>query len=138
MTGQTVIVMAGAFLLVLSTIRLVRRRLLSIKYGIGWLLVGFIGIIGAPVLTLIVEQIDLFGFTPTGFSLGIFIAFLGLVCLQLSVSLSGLHRAMQDLVEHAAHIEARVRRIENGNSPEHTPRAVARIDAVVLPPEAEA
>ena len=49
---------------------------------------------------------------PTGFSLGIFIGFLGLVCLQLSISLSGLHRAVQDLAEHAALVEARVRALE--------------------------
>lgn len=116
MNGQTLIVMLGALLLMLSTIRLVRLRLLSIRYGIGWLLVGTIGVLGAPVLTLIVNRLDLFGFTPTGFSLGIFIAFLGLVCLQLSVSLSGMHRALQDLAEHAAHVEARVRSLERGTS----------------------
>jgi hypothetical protein len=112
MTGQTLIVMLGALLLMLSTIRLVRHRLLSIRYGIGWLIVAFIGFAGSPVLTLITQRLDLFGFTPTGISLGTFIVFLGLVCLQLSVSLSGLHRAVQDLAEHAAHTEARLRALE--------------------------
>lgn len=113
MTGQTLIVMLGALLLMLSTLRLVRVRLLSIRYGIGWLLVGVIGFVGSPVLTIITTRLDVFGFTPTGFSLGVFILFLGLVCLQLSVSLSGLHRAVQDLAEHSAHAEVRLRLLED-------------------------
>ncbi len=52
------------------------------------------------------------GFTQTGFSLGLFVAFLGLVCLQLSISLSGLHSEMQDLAEHAALVEERLRTLE--------------------------
>lgn len=112
MTGQTFIIMGGALLLMVSTLRLVRLRLLSIRYGIGWLVVAFAGLAGSPVLTLITRRLDLFGFTPTGFSLGVFIVFLGLVCLQLSISLSGLHRAIQDLAEHAAHVESRVGDLE--------------------------
>ncbi len=113
MNSQTYIIMGGALLLILSTLRLVRLQMLSIRYGIGWLFVGVAGVLGSPVLSLITRRLDLFGFTPTGFSLGIFIAFLGLVCLQLSISLSGLHRAVQDLAEHGAHVEARVRRLED-------------------------
>lgn len=129
MTGQTLIVMLGALLLMLSTLRLVRMRLLSIRYGIGWLMVGVIGVFGAPVLTLIVNRLDLFGFTPTGFSLGVFIGFLGLVCLQLSVSLSGMHRALQDLAEHAAHVEARVRRLEAASTAPGEPAARNEVTA---------
>lgn len=126
MTGQTLIVMLGALLLMLSTLRLVRLRLLSIRYGIGWLLVAVIGFVGAPVLTLIVTRLELFGFTPTGFSLGVFIGFLGLVCLQLSVSLSGMHRAVQDLAEHSAHVEARLRRLETEANGPVTPSGHAQ------------
>jgi len=129
MTGQTLIVMGGALLLMLSTIRLVRLRLLSIRYGIGWLLVGVLGLVGSPVLTLIVTRIDLFGFTPTGFSLGVFIAFLGLVALQLSVSLSGLHRAVQDLAEHSAHVEARLRQLERRTAAQRTAPPADRVPA---------
>lgn len=113
MTGQTAIIMIGALLLMLSTLRLVRLRLLSIRYGLGWLMIAAIGFVGSPILTLITTRLDILGFTPTGFSLGVFIGFLGLVCLQLSISLSGLHRAIQDLAEHAAHTESRLRELES-------------------------
>ncbi|MDQ8047083.1 MAG: DUF2304 domain-containing protein, partial [Solirubrobacteraceae bacterium] len=117
MIGQTLIIMAGALLLMGSTVLLVRRRLLSIRYGIGWLTVGTLGLIGTPLLTYVSNRLDIFGFTPTGFSLGVFILFLGLVCLQLSISLSGLHRAIQDITEHAAHLDARLRRLEGDTAP---------------------
>jgi Na+/melibiose symporter-like transporter len=124
---QVPIVMAGAAALMLSTVFLVRRRLLSIRYGMGWLAVSLIGFVGAPLLSLLSSHVSSFGFTATGFSLGIFVVFLGLVCLQLSISLSGLHTAVQDLAEHAAHVEARVRALEGERAktaPE--PDAIAR------------
>lgn len=104
--------MAGAAGLMLSTVLLVRRRLMSIRYGLGWLAVSVAGVLGAPLLSLAADQVESLGFTATGFSLGIFIAFLGLVCLQLSISLSGLHGAVQDLTEHAALVEQRLRELE--------------------------
>jgi Na+/melibiose symporter-like transporter len=109
---QVPIVMAGAAALLLSTVVLVRRRLLSIRYGMGWLAVSLVGLVGAPLLSLLASHVASIGFTATGFSLGIFVVFLGLVCLQLSITLSGLHGAVQDLAEHAALVEARVRALE--------------------------
>lgn len=104
--------MAGALALMVSTITLVRRRLLSIRYGLGWLTVSVVGVLGAPVLSVASRHVEKLGFTATGFSLGLFIAFLGLVCLQLSITLSGLHGVVQDLAEHAALMEQRIRDLE--------------------------
>ena len=112
MSVQVPIVMLGAAALMLSTVVLVRRRMLSVRYGMGWLAVSLIGFVGAPVLGLVASRVASFGFTATGFSLGVFVSFLGLVCLQLSISLSGLHSAVQDLAEHAALVEERVRSLE--------------------------
>src|SRR5947209_6356743 len=113
MSTQAVIVMAGAVALMVSTVFLVRRGLLSLRYGLGWLTVSALGFIGTPLLTVAASQVRHLGFTPTGFSLGVLIAFLGLICLQLSISLSGLHRAIQDISEHAALVEQRLRELES-------------------------
>lgn len=112
MSAQLAILMAGAGSLTVSTVMLVRRRLLSIRYGMGWLAVSLLGLAGAPLLSLLASRVERLGFTATGFSLGVFVAFLGLVCLQLSISLSGLHGSVQDLAEHAALVEQRVRALE--------------------------
>ena len=122
MTTQAAIVMAGAVSLMISTVLLVRRRLLSIRYGLGWLTVSVVGFVGTPLLGLASTQVRHLGFTPTGFSLGVLIAFLGLICLQLSISLSGLHRSIQDLSEHAALVEQRLRELESGGDGEESVR----------------
>jgi Na+/melibiose symporter-like transporter len=114
MSVQAALAMAGAVGLMISTVFLVRRRLLSLRYGLGWLGVSVLGFVGTPLLTLAGGPVKHLGFTRTGFSLGVLIAFLGLICLQLSISLSGLHRAIQDLSEHAALVEQRLREIERG------------------------
>ena len=113
MSIQAVIIMAGAFALMASTVALVRRGLLSIRYGLGWLAVSFVGVVGAPLLSIASRHVESLGFTATGFSLGLFIAFLGLVCLQLSITLSGLHSVVQDLTEHAALMDQRIRELED-------------------------
>ncbi len=112
MSFEAALAMGGAVTLMISTVVLVRRRLLSLRYGLGWLSVSIVGFVGTPLLSLASGQVRHLGFTPTGFSLGVLIAFLGLICLQLSISLSGLHRAVQDLSEHAALVEQRLRALE--------------------------
>jgi uncharacterized membrane protein YeaQ/YmgE (transglycosylase-associated protein family) len=128
MSVQLALSMAGAATLTVSTVVLVRRRLLSIRYGMGWLAVSLLGLVGTPVLSVLAMRVDSIGFTPTGFSLGVFGAFLGLVCLQLSISLSGLHSAVQDLAEHAALVEQRVRVLEAQGERQEAldPDAIAR------------
>jgi len=115
--------MAGAVALMISTIVLVRRGLLSLRYGLGWLSVALLGFLGTPLLALASRQVKHLGFTQTGFSLGVLIVFLGLICLQLSISLSGLHRAIQDLSEHSALVEQRVRELEQRGSAPDAPGA---------------
>jgi len=118
MTTQLILSVAGGLILLASTVRLVRRQLLSIRYGLGWLAVALLGIVGAPLLVLFSGKVTALGFTPTGFSAGVLGAFLGLVCLQLSISLSGVQRALQDLSENAGLLEQRLRALERGEDRE--------------------
>jgi hypothetical protein len=118
MSIQGILIVAGGLALLISTVALVRRQLLSIRFGLGWLTVSLLAIAGAPLLELLSRQVDSIGFTPTGFSLGVLAGFLGLVCLQLSVSLSGVQRTLQDLAEHAALVEHRLRELEDAGTDE--------------------
>jgi Uncharacterized conserved protein (DUF2304) len=112
MSIQVVLVMIGSGLLLLSSVVLVRKRLLSVRYGLGWITVSLLGIALSPLLDVIGPGVTHIGFTRTGFSLGVLVGFLSLICLQLSISLSGLHHAIQDLAEHAAQAEFRLRELE--------------------------
>jgi Na+/melibiose symporter-like transporter len=115
------LICAGGLALLWSTLALVRRRLLSIRYGLGWIAVALLAVVGGPLLPVISNRVDALGFTPTGFSLGVLAAFLGLICLQLSISLSGVQRVLRDLTEHAALVEHRVRELERRDAREQEP-----------------
>lgn len=112
MSIQVLLIVAGGVGLLTSTVFLVRLRLLSIRYGLGWLSLALLAIAGAPVLGMLADHVDSLGLTPTGFSLGVLATFLGLISFQLSISLSGVQHVVQDLAEHAAHVEHRVRELE--------------------------
>jgi hypothetical protein len=123
LSTQEVLVELGAAVLLASSIVLMRRRLLSIRYGLGWIAVSLAGLAVAPILVLLASKARVLGFTETGFSLGIFIGFIILLCLQLSISLSGLHHAVRNLGEHAALLEERVQRLESSDGEDLAPRA---------------
>jgi uncharacterized protein (TIGR03382 family) len=107
--GLTIAV--GVALLVLA-VALVRRRLLAVRYGLGWISVGVAIIVVAPFLAFVPSIARWLGFTPTGLLLGLSVVFLGLVCMQLSISISGLAAAIQNLSERSALVEQRVTRLE--------------------------
>lgn len=121
MSNQAWLIMAGGALLLLSTFVLVRAGLLSIRYGLGWSLLGLFGILGAPLLELLSRRVGELGFTSTGFSLGVLIVFLGLICLQLSTTVSGLQHAVQDLGEYSALLEQRLKQLEDERDEERDP-----------------
>lgn len=116
MTAQAYIIEAAALVLLCCSVVLVRRQMLSIRYGLGWIAVAIAGIAIGPVLSVLSHAAHHIGFTPTGFSLGIIIFFLLMVSLQLSISLSGLHRQIQDLSEHGALLEQRIADLESNSN----------------------
>lgn len=127
MSLQAVIIIVAGACLLLSSVLLVRRQLLSVRYGLGWMGVAVLAIVGAPVLDRGWRHVEELGLTPTGFSLGVLVAFLGLICLQLSISLSGVQRHLQDIAEHAALVEERVKRLEAASDrPRHSERELLR------------
>jgi Na+/melibiose symporter-like transporter len=129
---QAILIAAGGLFLLGSTVTLVRSRLLSIRYGLGWSVLALLAIIGAPVLEVLAASVRGLGFTPTGFSLGIFVACLAAICVQLSISVSGAQRIAQDLAEYSALLEERVVALEArlpASSPDAGSHAPASPDA---------
>ena len=83
MSLQVALIMLGSVLLLLSSVVLVRYRLLSVRYGLGWIVVSVMGFCLSPLLDVVGPAVRTLGFTRTGFSLGILVGFLALICLQL-------------------------------------------------------
>ena len=99
----TIAVLMGSFIMVIA-----RRQLISFRYTIGWLgfcIVTFLGALLVPVVEPIAKFLRVQPFTVVGGS-----AFLILlaICIQLSISISGLQRQLHDVNEVVALLRDKV------------------------------
>lgn len=99
----TIAVLIGTFVLAIA-----RRHLISFRYTIGWLgLCGvtFLGALLVPIVEPVARFLKVDPFTVVGGS-----AFLVLlaICIQLSISISGLQRQSRDLNEVVALLRDKV------------------------------
>ena len=93
----------GSFILAIA-----RRQLISFRYTIGWLglcAVTFLGALLVPVVEPVAEFLKVDPFTVVGGS-----AFLILlaICVQLSISISGLQRQLYEVNEVVALLRDKV------------------------------
>ena len=110
---QAILIGSGGLLLCLVVVVLARRRLISLRYALGWTAISFIGLLGA-LLTWLVEPIaTLFGMSPTGVLLAGATGVLLAIALQLSVSVSGLQAQLRDVAEAHALLAGRVRELDD-------------------------
>ncbi len=93
----------GSFILVIA-----RRQLISFRYTIGWLglcAITFLGALLVPVVEPIAEFLKVDPFTVVG---GSALLILLAICVQLSISISGLQRQLHDVNEVVALLRDRV------------------------------
>jgi hypothetical protein len=109
---QALLVALGGLGLLVVAFLLARRRLLSLRYALGWMAVSMLLLGAALILVLIGGISHSLPITPTGLLAGVGLAFLLAVCLQLSISLSGHQEAIRQLSEANALLEERLHRIE--------------------------
>jgi hypothetical protein len=88
-------------------IMLVRRQLLSLRYGIGWLLIAASALVAALLSPAVTPVSNWLGLTPTGFLLAASFAVLIAIAVQLSVSVSGLRAQVRELAEAHALLDPR-------------------------------
>jgi hypothetical protein len=112
---QSLFVASGAVALFLFVFSLSRRGLLSLRYALGWMAVSAAALLGAIATALIGGIGRALPFTPTGLIAAVGLAFLTLIALQLSISLSGHQDAIRELAEAVALLEERLSRVEQTN-----------------------
>lgn len=101
-TQQAIALLFGGVLLIVIIGFLSRRGLLTIRFTLGWLLLGFIVIIASVFTSALPSVGRLFGMSPTGFLLSLASIILLAISVQLSISISVLQIKMVKLVqEHA-------------------------------------
>ena len=95
--GAVIFVCGAAMLFV--TAKLARQRKLSFQYASGWVGVS-LAVIASSLLTPLVNPIaKWFSMTGTAVFLVVAVAFVVAMCMQLSISVSGLHERVRDLAE---------------------------------------
>jgi Uncharacterized conserved protein (DUF2304) len=136
---QSLLVALGGLGLLVGVFLLTRRGLLSLRYALGWMGVSVL-LLGAAVLLVLIGGIShSLPITPTGLLAGVGLAFLLVVCLQLSISLSGQQEAIRALSEANALLGERLRRFEEQTrSSEEDPPSVLRGYAGAKRPQEEA
>ena len=85
-----------------------RRQLISFRYTIGWLglcIVTFLGALLVPVVEPIARFLKVDPFTVVG---GSALLILLAICIQLSISISGLQRQLYDVNEAVALLRDKV------------------------------
>lgn len=110
---QAALVALGGLGMFLVVFELSRRGLLSLRYALGWMGVSML-LVGVGVLLVLVGGLsESLPFTPTGLLAAVGLAFVLLITLQLSISLSGEQEAIRQLSEANALLEERVNRLEH-------------------------
>jgi hypothetical protein len=97
---------------------LARRRLITLRYALGWLLIAALGLSAAflgPVIEWLAERL---GMTQTGLLLAAATGVLVAIAVQLSISVSGLQSQVRDLSEAHALL---ARRLEEATAPVDEP-----------------
>jgi uncharacterized protein DUF2304 len=104
----------GAFgvALIAVIVMLTRRGALSLRFGLGWLVVAVIVAASSVFLGVVAPVARFLHTTPTGLLLVGMSGFLLLLALNLSVSVSALQDAVRDLSESNALLEERLQEVE--------------------------
>ena len=96
---QGLLIAVGGILLAATAVTLARRRLITLRYALGWLAIAVTTIVGAAAARLVTPLAKVFSMTATGVLLASATALLVAIALQLSISVSGLQAQLRELAE---------------------------------------
>jgi len=100
---------AGSLVLLVTVTELVRRRMLSIRYSVFWV-VSALGTLGLTVFySRIMNTVSTYEIMPISLAFFLAIMFLTLVCVYMAVRISTFERMLKDLGQELAIVEAAAR-----------------------------
>jgi hypothetical protein len=94
--------------------RAARHGLLNFRYTVGWLLLSAFGIMSGIIIPVIAPIANFLAITPAALLAIGGIILLIIICVQLSISISGLHERQRRLTEELAHLRQTVDTIDLG------------------------
>lgn len=103
---QALVIAAGGVMLGIVVILLARRRLMTMRYTLGWLGMAALTILTAALAGLVAPIASAFNMTGTAVFLAAATAVLIAICIQLSITVSGLRAQLRELAEDHALLAA--------------------------------
>jgi amino acid transporter len=103
-TLQTVIAALLSFVFVLIIHRMGRRQKLSFRYTVGWLGLGGLGIIAGLMIPVAEPVAEFMKLSPSALLGAGAVSLLVVLCVQLSISISGLQEQVRTLAEEASYL----------------------------------
>jgi hypothetical protein len=104
--AQALVTAVIAIFAVVIVISLARRQLLTFRYAAGWCVLLLLTALSGVLIPLVAPVAKSLSTTPGTLVSASGIAILVLICIQLSVSISGLQKQIQKLAEDIAIREA--------------------------------
>ena len=98
-------VAAISSLSMLTTYLLARKGLLSFRYAIGWFVFFSLGLFAFLFFKLVVPISDFLSVTPAAILSLSGVSCIVVICIQLSISISGLHQHVRVLSEQIAELK---------------------------------
>lgn len=108
---QELVIALGGIGLALLVLLIARKHLLSLRYTVGWVVLGVVVTLSALLAPFVDPIANAVGMTATGVLLALASGTLLLICIQLSISVSGLSSQLRELTEANALLGARVEEI---------------------------
>ena len=113
---QTVLAAIISLVFVLIIHRLGRNQSLSFRYTVGWMTLGGLGVIAGIILPVTAPLADRVNLSPAAL-LGIgAVILLVVLCVQLSISISGMQEQIRRLAEEAAYLREELDDVRNGDA----------------------
>lgn len=101
-TIQAVYSSLASLVFVLFVYRLGRKQKLSFRYTVGWITLGFLGVLGSLLLPMAAPVARFFGVIPSALIGIVAIIMLVSLCVQLSISISGIQEHIRKISEQVA------------------------------------
>jgi hypothetical protein len=98
---------------------LARRGRLTFRYTVGWLSLCFLGIVAGVVAPAVGPVAEYLHLSPAAFLSVTAVVILLLICVQLSISISGMQDQIRELGEEVAHLRLITSESDDGDQNAH-------------------
>jgi hypothetical protein len=101
-TIHSLLVSSLGLALMILVILLAQRQKISYRYAAGWMILFGVGLLGGIVVPLVAPLADFLNLAPISIVVGSAVLALLAICVQLTVSISGLQHQVRQLAEKIA------------------------------------